>query len=133
MRFNLSRKLTRLKSIMSAHLNVSGQVGGYNLEENTDPEFANSVYNIFDKDAPESETDKRYVVYLLPERRVAEDTTIITYTMAKQNNKFTDLAGIRIVGQVLLEKQKNSAGDWKLATEADSASDIDCVAQAQYA
>ena len=133
MRFNLSQKLNRIKSIMSAHLNVSGQVGGYNLEENTDPEFANSVYNIFDKDAPESETDTRYVVYLLPERRIAEDTTVITYTMAKQNNKFTDLAGIRIVGGVLLEKQKNSTGDWKLATEEDCVSVINNVAQAQFA
>ena len=95
MRFNLSRKLTRLKGIMSAHLNVSTQVGGYNLEDNTDPEFANSVYNIFDKDAPPSETDKRYAVYLLPERKIAEDTTVITYTMTKQNNKFTDLQNLQ--------------------------------------
>ena len=132
MRFNLSRKLTRLKGIMSAHLNVSTQVGGYNLEDNTDPEFANSVYNIFDKDAPPSETDKRYAVYLLPERKIAEDTTVITYTMTKQNNKFTDLAGIRIVGGVQLEKQKNGKGDWKPITASDTVSVINNVAQSQF-
>ena len=99
---------------MSAHLNVSGQVGGYNLENNTDPEFFNSVYNIFSKDAPESETESRHVDWLLPDRRIAEDTTVINYNMSKQKNKFTDLASIRIWGSVILEKKtrqlKTSAG-----------------------
>ena len=90
---------------MSAHLNVSGQVGGYNLENNTDPEFFNSVYNIFSKDAPESETESRHVDWLLPDRRIAEDTTVINYNMSKQKNKFTDLASIRIWGSVILEKK----------------------------
>ena len=48
---------------MSAHLNVGGQMGGYNLEENTDPEFVNSVYRIIQK----------FVVYLMAYFRL--DTT----------------------------------------------------------
>ena len=118
---------------MSAHLNVGGQMGGYNLEENTDPEFVNSVYNIFNKDKPESETDKRYVLNLLPERKIAEDTSVITYTMAKQNNKFTDLAGMRIIGGVQLEKQTEGKGDWKPVDDSDCVSVINNATQAMFA
>ena len=103
-------------------------MGGYNLEENTDPEFVNSVYNIFNKDKPESETDKRYVLDLLPERKIAEDTSVITYTMAKQNNKFTDLAGMRIIGGMQLEKQTEGKGDWKPVEDSDCVSVINNVA-----
>ena len=120
---------------MSAHLNVSGQVGGYNLENNTDPEFFNSVYNIFSKDAPESETESRHVDWLLPDRRIAEDTTVINYNMSKQKNKFTDLASIRIWGSVILEKKtkdENNQDKWGPTEETDRVSVINNVVQAQF-
>ena len=96
---------------MSAHLDVGKQVGGFNLETNTDPEFDNSIYNIFDKTNPTSEKEGQYTEWLLPERKIQEDTNVITYTMIKQNNKFADFAGIRMWGSTKLEKRAKHSTD----------------------
>ena len=119
---------------MSAHLDTGKQLGGFNLETNTNPEFDTSVYNIFDKTNPASEKEEQYTEWLLPERKIQEDTNVITYTMIKQDNKFTDFAGIRMWGTTKLEKRaKNSTDAWVDVTETDNVSVVNNAFQAQFA
>ena len=95
-----------------ANLDTLQSVGGYNLDNNSYPDFNNSVFNLFGDNQATSEIKGKLNVVLRPERKITADTNVITYTMMPIPDKFLWPDSIRLVGKVVLEKKTNGTGPW---------------------
>ena len=96
-----------------ANLDTLQSVGGYNLDNNSYPDFNNSVFNLFGNNQSVSEIKGKLNLVLTPERKITPDTSVITYTMMPQPDKFLWPDSIRLVGSIQLEKQSTGETGWK--------------------
>ena len=96
-----------------ANLDTLQSVGGYNLDNNSYPDFNNSVFNLFGNNQSVSEIKGKLNLVLTPERKITPETNVITYTMMPQPDKFLWPDSIRLVGSVQLEKKASGEADWK--------------------
>ncbi len=95
-----------------ANLDTLQSVGGYNLDNNSYPDFNNSVFNLFSDNQAISEIKGKLNLVLTPERKITPETNVITYTMMPQPDKFLWPDSIRLVGSVQLEKKVNGSTEW---------------------
>ena len=102
-----------------ANLDTLQSVGGYNLDNNSYPDFNNSVFNLFSNNQPTSEIKGKLNMVLRPERKITADTNIITYTMMPVPDKFLWPDSIRLVGKMVLEKKPKDATAWTTPLATD--------------
>ena len=96
-----------------ANLDTLQSVGGYNLDNNSYPDFNNSVFNLFSDNQAISEIKGKLNLVLTPEQKITPETNVITYTMMPQPHLFLWPDSIRLVGSVQLEKKANGSTEWK--------------------
>lgn len=95
-----------------ANLDTLQSVGGYNLDNNSYPDFNNSVFNLFSNNQAISEIKGKLNLVLTPEQKITPETNVLTYTMMPQPDKFLWPDSIRLVGSVQLEKKAYASTEW---------------------